>query len=459
MAKVVILGAGLTGLSAAYHLEENNFYDYEIFEKDDSVGGLCKSIKDNGFTYDFTGHLIHINKPYFKRFLEKITFLNNSTFDESFARLNRKSFVFLNDTFSKYPFQINLHGQPTDTIVECIEGYLKRKTSIKDPKNFYEWVLKHFGNGIGKHFLFPYNEKLLSFDIKQIHPSWTGRFVPKTNLRSILEGSINENSTKKIGYNSTFFYPKKGGIQFLPDQISKLLKKKVQTNYNAHKIDLATKTILFENGRQEKFETLISTLPLDLLLKKTNESSRTNLKNSSKKLICTSLINFNLGFDVPNLSNKHWIYFPEKKYPFYRIGFWHNFSRSLLPPNCSAIYGEFSYQPKTKTSQQIQVLTTKSIEQSLNILGVKKNNIISKKILHLNHAYVIYDMWRHKNLKLLQKQLQEEAIYSVGRFGGWKYSSMEEAILDGQEVAQKICSPHNFLHLTNKRVGGNEIFL
>jgi len=364
----------------------------------------------------------------------------------------------LNNTFSKYPFQINLYGQPTDTIIECIEGYLKRKTFIKYPENFYEWVLKYFGNGIGKHFMFPYNEKLLSFNIKQIHPSWTGRFVPKTDLRSILEGSL-ENNTQKIGYNSTFFYPRKGGIQFLPDQISKLLKKKVQTNYNAHKIDLATKTILFENGHQEKFKTLISTLPLDQLLKKTNGSSRTSLKNVSKKLTCTSLINFNLGFNVPNLSNKHWIYFPEGKYPFYRIGFWHNFSKSLLPLNCSAIYGELSYLPKTKTVQPIQGLTKKSIEQSLNILGVKKDNIISKKILHLNHAYVIYDMWRHKNLKLLQKQLQEEAIYSIGRFGGWKYSSMEEAILDGQEIAQKICPPHNFLRLINKKVGSNEIFL
>lgn len=439
MAKVIILGAGLTGLSTAYHLEKNNFYDYEIFEKENIVGGLCRSIKDKGFSFDFTGHLIHINNHYFKEFLEKITTLNNSTFEKSFVQINRRSFIFSNNTFTKYPFQINLYGLPTPTIVECIEGYLKRKRFIKKPQNFHEWILKHFGKGIGEHFMFPYNKKLLSFNLRKLHPSCSGRFIPKTSLHSILKGSLDKNETQKIGYNSTFFYPKEGGIQFLPNQISKQLRKKIHTNHIVHQIDLATKTVFFENGYQEKFETLISTIPLNRLLIKIKETPQTNLKPASKKLICTSLVNFNLGFNMHDLGEKHWVYFPEKKYPFYRIGFWNNFSKSLVPPNCSAIYGEFSFLPKTKTSKQIQNLTKKSIEQSLKLLGIKRNNITTEKILHINHAYIIYDMWRHKNLNRLKTRLKKEGIYSVGRFGGWKYSSMQEAILDGKDVAQKIC--------------------
>ena len=67
MAKIVIAGAGLTGLSTAYHLEKNKFDDFEIYEKENEVGGLCRSVKQDGFTFDYTGHLLHINDIYFEK--------------------------------------------------------------------------------------------------------------------------------------------------------------------------------------------------------------------------------------------------------------------------------------------------------------------------------------------------------------------------------------------------------
>ena len=152
--------------------------------------------------------------------------------------------------------------------------------------------------------------------------------------------------------------------------------------------------------------------------------------------MCNAIINFNIGFNVQNLTDKHWIYFPEKQYPFYRLGFWHNFSQHLVRKDCSAIYGEISYMPGTKTQRQLYNSVHKSINQIVTLLDLNKNTIVTEKILHLSHAYVIYDAWRKRNLSNLLQRLNNLNIHSIGRFGAWKYSSMQEAVLDGKNMAE-----------------------
>ena len=205
MAKVVILGAGLTGLSTAYHLEKNKFFDFKIFERNKTPGGLCRSVKHDGFTFDYTGHLIHCNNNYFQSFLQDIFPPN------SLNKITRNSYVYSHKTFTPYPFQMNLHGLPTNVIIECLCGFAKRKHYIKTPKTFHEWVLKYFGAGIGKHFHFPYNTKLLSYNLKKVSPSWIGRFIPQATIKDIFQGTFENPKTQNIGYNHIFYYPQKKG--------------------------------------------------------------------------------------------------------------------------------------------------------------------------------------------------------------------------------------------------------
>lgn len=437
MTKVVILGAGFTGLSTAYHLEQNNFYDFKIFDKENKAGGLLRSFKQDGFTFDFTGHLLHIKNPEFYNFLNSIAGIKN------FIKKERNSFIYTNQKFIPYPFQSNLYNLPKEIKIECIKGYINRKKNIQNVSNFYQWVLKYFGKGIGKHFFFPYNKKLLSYNLKKITPSWTGRFVPQVNLDLILNSAF-KNKKQNIGYNSSFYYPIKDGIEFLINKLEKKIKTKIQQNHKAINIDPKNKIILFENGHTEKYEKLITTIPLNILLSNLKEKSNTNLKNISNKLICNSVININLGFHRDIDNEKHWIYFPEKNYPFYRIGFWHNINKNSAPKNHSSIYTEISYIQNKVTKKQINKLLNIKIENHLKLLSIDEKKIITKKTLHIDNAYVIYDLWREKNIKKIHKLLNNLNIFSVGRYGEWKYSSMEEAFFDGKNTADKILKTYLF---------------
>lgn len=433
MADVVILGAGLTGLSTAYHLEQQGFHDYRIFEKNDRPGGLLQSVSEGGFTFDHTGHLLHISDDYFKKFLNSLAPL-----DQNFLYIERKSSIYSHNVISHYPYQMNLHGLPTDIISECIEGFIKRSKRIKQPSNFYEWVLKYFGTGFAKHFFVPYNSKLLSYNIKQVTPSWTGRFVPQTNLKAILEGALRNRYENNVGYNSFFYYPKKDGIEFIIKQLVKQLQQPIFTNYKAHRIDQKNKIIYFSNGHSESYRQLVSTMPLDTLIDSLDESSNTSFYQALPHLECNAVINLNLGFARSLDQDKHWIYFPEKKYRFYRIGFWHNICRQLVKQGCSALYAETSYLPSRTTPLQRQNLVDQTREQLLDFFSLQQSDIIMEKILHLKHAYVIYNYWRERHLHQLLTQLTHQAIHSIGRFGEWKYSSMQEAIMDGLQTAGTI---------------------
>lgn len=430
MAEIVILGAGLTGLSTAYHLEREGFYDYALFEKDATVGGLCRSVEQDGFTFDYTGHLMHISDSYFRSFIEErigFTYFNE---------IIRRSFIYSQDIYTRYPYQMNLYGLPVETIAYCIEEFIKRPRSKKVPTSFYAWVIHNFGKGFGEYFFYPYQEKIFSYDVKKLTASWTGRFVPQTNLSTLLKGAVGDAIDQEVGYNAHFFYPKQGGIFFWIDKLYRSLHKPAYTNYQASRIDLNNKIVHFTNGHQESFKQIITTMPLDVLLSIIQERSTTTLRRAQKHLLCNSVINFNMGITRSDLSTKHWIYYPEKKYPFYRIGFYHNFSQNLVPAGCSSFYGEFSYLKKSY--KEITELLAIAQTAAKKFLGIQQEEIATEKIITIPHAYVIFNRWRDKNLPKLLSALEDEGIMSIGRYGGWKYASMQEGFLDGKNIVDKL---------------------
>lgn len=429
MAHVVIIGAGLTGLSAAYHLEKQGFTNYKLFEKESRVGGLCRSIQQDGFTFDYTGHFLHINNDYFHDFIQNLVGFEN------FNQIIRRSFIYSHNTYTRYPFQINLFGLPPEVIVECIEGFVARDTSRKKPHSFTDWVNKQFGRGFAKHFFVPYQNKMFAYDIRKISASWTGRFVPATSLLQIINGSLYDQKDS-IGYNAHFFYPIRGGIQFWIDVVAQHIQQPIHTDCAVTKIDMNTKTVHLANGHVESFTYIINTMPLNTILDLIHEKPTMAIKSARHWLKCNQVINFNLGIKKPEISDKHWIYFPESTYPFYRIGFPHTFSNNMAPADCSSLAGEIAHCGKS--SAWVKETIVHAIKQAKKLFDISDSDVVTEKIIHIPHAYVIYNFEREKYVSKILKRLEQEGIYCAGRYAQWKYASMQEAILDGKHVADQL---------------------
>jgi protoporphyrinogen oxidase len=428
MKKVVIVGGGLAGLSAGYHLQE---HEPAVFEKEPVIGGLCRSFTQDGFTFDCTGHLIHLKNAYTKDLVARIL-------PDAFDAHERLAAIYSKQTTTPYPFQANTYGLPPDVIKECVVGFVEsmRGSTNGGPKNFHDWTLQTFGSGIAKHFMLPYNEKFWKQDLRNIRCDWVSWSIPKPTLEEVVNGALGL-TNKGMGYNPKFIYPKNGGIDVLPQALARPIKD-VHVNEAVEYIDPRKKYVRLASGREQPFDALISTLPLPLtfrMLKDTSDS----LRSHAQGLQAVSVLNINLGVDRPNISDQHWIYFPENQFIFSRVGFPMNFSRAVAPEGTSSMYIEITHSPGEKMN--VEECIERSI-QDLEKCGImrKGDRVLTRHILDIRFAYVIFDEHRHAHLQNLIDYLESRDIYTAGRYGRWEYFSMEDSILSGKSAAEAVAA-------------------
>ena len=425
--QVVILGGGLAGLSCAYHLKRPSV----VIEKSDAVGGTARSFLVNGFTFDHTGHLLHLHHPDTKKLILGLL-KGNLTLRRRDARIHSHGVE------TPYPFQANTYGLPPDVIKECVLGFLNRPNSL--PKKidyskvpFDEWCLSTFGEGITKHFMGPYNHKLWGTPGNRMTADWCGQFVPTPSLDDIVRGAIS-NKNAAFGYNVSFYYPKQGGIQTLPEAMAKGLDVRLSTG--AELVDWKNRRVKTSDGNWFPYSHLVNTMPLVELLNRM-PGLPAPVRRDAAKLRWTSVMCLNIGVDRPKISTASWLYFPEPDFVFYRVGFPMNFTPHAVPKGCSSMYVEVSFRPGHPPEPKFLL---RKVRSGLIRAGILKprDRFPVVQFLPIKYAYVIYDQARAEALPQIFKFLAQNRIQSIGRYGAWKYSFMEEAIRDGRSAAEKI---------------------
>jgi len=428
--RIFILGAGLAGLSAAWHLQRKGI-DCLIFEKEPEVGGLCRSKVIDGFTFDCSGHLLHFKHRYTLNLIKDI--LGGNLFEHQ-----RSAWVYFDGPYTRYPFQVNLYGLPSAIIKECLLGFIKAsgngRFQNKRDKIFLDWINHTFGKGIAKHFMIPYNTKFWTLPPQDLTCEWLDGFIPVPSLNQIIEGTIEE-SKRQFGYNAQFWYPKKGGIGQLSLALASQIKH-IYTDCRITEINLAKKEIKMASGNRESYDCLITTIPLPEMQYLIKDLSA-DIKSAFKKLRWNSVFNLNLGMAKNNSDGQHWIYFPQKEICFFRVGFFHNFSPNLAPPNKDSLYIEISYSQDKPVDKSDIIFRIKDDLKKTGIIR-EDSQICRENINDIKYAYPIYDQNYQRSREKILRYLMQNNILPCGRFGSWRYLSMEDVILDGKKAAMLI---------------------
>ncbi len=422
--KTLIIGGGLAGLGAGFHLEE---LEPEVFEAEDTVGGMCRSFRQDGFTFDVTGHLLHLKDPYTRALVERLL-------PSLFQPHERRAAIYSKSVTTPYPFQANTFGLPTDVVKACVLGFVETLGSKnRNSRNFHEWILDTFGTGIAEHFMLPFNEKFWKRDLREITADWVSWSIPKPTVEEVVNGALGI-TNEGMGYNPRFLYPQEGGIDQLPQALGRSLK--VHNTHTATLIDAKKGYVRFANGREELFDYLISTIPLPLTFELLADCPD-QLRMAAKGLQAVSVLNLNIGVNRPNISDKHWIYFPENQFVFSRVGFPTNFSQSAGPPGTTSLYIEITHDPSTIPN------TERAFEESMQGLiaaGLLRteDEVLTRHVIDVRHAYVVFDRHRQQNLARLIQYLETNRIFTAGRYGQWDYYSMEDSILSGKKAAELV---------------------
>ena len=428
---VVILGGGLTGLSVSAHLEG---IENVVLEREREVGGLCRTTTEDGFTFDCTGHLLHLRDPRTRALVERLL-------PGAFASHERRALIHSQGVLTDYPFQANLNGLPAPVITECVAGFVEallRREREGEPDlatlSFRTWAEATFGRGIAAHFMLPYNTKLWRTDLDEIECGWVSWSIPRPSLREILTGAFGP-AVRGLGYNPTFLYPTRGGIRVLPEALAARAGD-VRLGADVAVVDARSRTITLATGETLTYEALVSTLPLDRLLAITT-GIPADLGEAGRLLRAVRVLNICLGIDRPRLSRAHWIYFPEPQYSFYRIGFPSSLSSAMAPRGCSSVWAERSIGRAEAFDADEVVATTADDLRRAGILR-RGDRIVYSRVGVLDPAYVIYDRHRARHVPSVLQSLAAAGIHSAGRFGAWEYSSMESAIRAGADLADRL---------------------
>jgi protoporphyrinogen oxidase len=418
--RTLVVGAGVTGLATAAALGERGDEDYLVLEGDSEIGGYCKTVKKEGFVWDYSGHFFHFKHP------EIEAWLRERMQGQRIRTVQKRSFIAYKGRQIDFPFQKNIHQLPQDEFIDCLHDlYFARAprellgAAAPPPApedNFKAMLYARFGRSIADKFLIPYNEKLYATDLATLDRDAMGRFFPHADLTDIVR---NMKTPDNASYNATFTYPEGGAIEYVKALASAVRPDGVALGEGLVEVDLARK-VATTSRRAIAFDRLVSSAPLDRLLR------MARVPHDASALSWNKVLVFNLGFDRKGQRDVHWIYFPDPSVVFYRIGFYDN----IFDGDRLSLYVEIGF---AKDAPVDVAATRERVLADLERLGVTKGHrLVAEHSVVMDPAYVHITARSMAEYARVSAELGARGVHSIGRYGRWTYCSIEDNIVEAR---------------------------
>ncbi|MFL5531248.1 MAG: protoporphyrinogen/coproporphyrinogen oxidase, partial [Gemmatimonadales bacterium] len=401
---------------------------------------------------------------------------------------DREAWIYSKNVFTRYPFQGALYGLPPEVIKECIVGAIEARfgslTAKKPaadkgingdytgperrgmfeplmkangsrkprtytgaerrlnahkgtPKNFEEFIYKVWGRGIAKHFAIPYNQKLWAVPLEEMETSWLGGRVPLPNLEEMIEGALSP-SPKPMGPNARFGYPVRGGFQALMNGFLPHLKGDLRLQTKVVQVSPSRHTVTLSDGTVLPYQFLISTMPLPALIQVIGKEAPADVRKAAAGLRHVSVRCVNIGVGRENLTEKHWIYYPEDPV-FHRIFVQGNASPECNPPGGFGLTCEITYSEAKPLPCDGDALIQRCIKDCHRVGFFQPGDPIwAANQVDMPVAYVVYDHDRARNVNVIREWLSAQDIVLAGRYAEWEYYNSDHAFIAGKKAAEQV---------------------
>ncbi len=410
--RYLIIGAGVSGLSFADWVDSD---DYLVCEALGEIGGYCRTVQQDGFVWDYSGHFFHFKRPEIERYLV------DRMQGQRILTVNKDSRIHYGDRLVDFPFQKNIHQLPQDEFIDCLYDLFFKED--RPARNFEEMLYAKFGRGIAEKFLIPYNEKLYATRLSALDVDAMGRFFPYANLEDIVR---NFRQPDNASYNATFTYPEGGAIQYVHALAQGVHADRIALNEAVVSLDL-TRKVARTTRREIAFEHVISSAPFPKLLDLAGVPYDRSVYSWNKVLV------FNLGFDRKGPEGIHWMYFPDRSVSFYRIGFYDN----IFDTPRMSMYVEVGYPKDAPVDRPtIEAMKARVLEDLAKTGVVDGHRLVSSHDIVLDPAYVHITQASLADVTAKKQLLAARGVHSIGRYGAWTYCSIEDNIVEARQLAE-----------------------
>lgn len=405
MAQIAVIGAGISGVSAAKMLQQKG-HKVKVFEKDEKVGGLikCERVQDNLF-HKVGGHVFNTKdqkvSDWFWSFFDK---------ESEFVKARRNAKILMDERYIGYPLENYLYQLQPETVKSIIQDLIQIAASRENNFSSFEEFLKgNFGNTLYELYFKPYNHKIWNADLSQVPLEWLDGKLPMPDFSQIIFNNIIKKEESEM-VHSSFFYAKDGGSQFIIDRLAEGLE--IVTCYNLQSLERKGEKVVLNDF--DVFDQMIFTGDVRSLEKmyRGKDATLTESLRSVTNLRANGTSNLFCETDNNDLS---WLYIPESKFKAHRIIYTGNFSdsnnRGSSRKTCVV---EFSGKCDYDTM----------CEEIKNLPG----NLQPLSYNYEPNSYVIQDKDTRLKIEKIKSQLKGKGIYILGRFGEWEYYNMDKAI-------------------------------
>jgi protoporphyrinogen oxidase len=408
----LIVGAGISGLATAAFGRDPHCV---ILEADREIGGYCKTVKRDGFTWDYSGHFFHFKHPDIEAWLrERMP-------GQTIRTVTKRSLIHYKGQLVDFPFQKNIHQLPREDFIDCLHDlyFAAHGTAPTTPASFKDMLYARLGRSIAEKFLIPYNEKLYACDLGTLDQDAMGRFFPHANMADIVRNMKTPDSSS---YNATFTYPEGGAIEYVKALAAAAPAGSTALDEPLVSVDLGRK-IARTSKRELRFERLVSSAPLSRFAK------LCALPHDQRVFTWNKVLVFNLGFDRKGPRDVHWIYYPDRDLVFYRVGFYDN----IFETQRMSLYVEIGF-PR---DAEIDVAATRTrVLVDLARAGViKDHQLVAEHHVIMDPAYVHITRDSLAETARIRAELAKSNVHSIGRYGGWTYCSIEDNIVEARGLA------------------------
>jgi protoporphyrinogen oxidase len=416
----LVVGAGVSGLSFANWIRAlRPGAEVLVLEREAEPGGYCRTVAQDGFVWDYSGHFFHFRHP------EIEAWLRERMPGAEIRTVAKRAFIRYRGRDIDFPFQKNIHQLDREDFLDCLVSlYFKDegRDPAAAPRSFKDMLYRRLGAGICDRFLVPYNEKIYACDLDQLDPGAMGRFFPHAEVADIIR---NFTRPDNASYNATFTYPRGGAIEYVRALLRDLPPAALSLGEPLTGIDLAAR-IATTAGRRLRYRHLVSSAPFPALL------SLAGLAHDPAAFSWNRVAVFNLGFDRKGARGVHWMYFPDPSLVFYRVGWYDN----IHDGDRMSLYVEVGAPAGGALDMDgLRARVLADLEREKIIDG---HRLVSSHQTVLDPAYVHITSRSLAEHARLAGDLTAAGVHPVGRYGGWTYCSIEDNIVETRALARQL---------------------
>lgn len=438
-----ILGAGLAGLSAAWHLARRGV-PVRVFEREGQVGGMAVTLQRDGYRFDLGPHRFYTRNQTVLRLVQEL--LGNELLVHQ-----RSSRICLNGRFLDYPPNLSsvMRSMEPATSLRCLFDYFnatwQRRVCRPEESDFRSWVVNRFGQHLYHIYFGPYTRKVWGMSPQLLSAELAQRRIRVPNLADVLLRLMISSRSAPGPYVTQFWYPKEG-IGRLAERLAEEIiaqKGEVWLGHAVEALHLSADRVvgltLSHKGEHcyVPCERVLSTLPLPYLIRCIDPPVDEKVRQAAA-LPYRALIFVFVMLDKPQVGQEHWLYFPEDCFSFNRVSEPRNFSPTHAPGSKTSLCAELTCDIGDDTWHTPPEALAKRVIDDLAEAGlIDPAQVEGFFTQRLPWGYPIYLVGYESRLRLLLEFVEGiENLITFGRQGGFDYGNMAETIASGLAAAE-----------------------